>query len=150
MGLVHAEATLIGEKGELYQDTLSNPNHRKGRVYLELLERNSVVAPTTIARREAWEKALPIPKDYQHTDWYISICMARFYELYHLGEIVADYRVHGSNLHTLLIAGSERRGDDVQDFGSLLRDAGARRTTEQRRKKVPEAKSTPHIIVNWR
>ncbi len=103
VGMVYGDARLIDSEGRVTQergDWLHGGRDWKGDEYLDILKCNFVPSPTVIARREVWEGALPIPEGLSFSDWYLSLRIARFYELYFVAEPLADYRVHAQNLHT--------------------------------------------------
>jgi len=111
VGLVYGDAALINEWGEIMQDpweaTRSRQVHGgkdcKSNEFLALIEENFVPAPTVIARREAWEHALPIPawvhRQFPAVDWYINLRMARKHDFYYIARTLADYRLHSQNWH---------------------------------------------------
>jgi hypothetical protein len=75
----------------------------KGNVLVPLLELNFICAPTVIARREAWIQCLPVPVGLAFHDWYFTVMIARQYEFFFINRVLADYRVHGGNLHTRIV-----------------------------------------------
>ena len=73
-----------------------------GNEYVALLERNFICAPTIIARREAWLQALPIPEGLTFHDWWFTLQIARTGDFHFCSHVLADYRVHRANYHSLL------------------------------------------------
>lgn len=73
-----------------------------GNEYVALLERNFICAPTIIARREAWLEALPIPAGLSFHDWWFTLQLARRGDFHFCARVLADYRVHRANYHSLL------------------------------------------------
>lgn len=69
-----------------------------------LLKKNYIPAPSFIAKKEAWAHALPIPKGYHHSDWFLSLKMAEKFSFYYLKEALSCYRVHSANHHSKIIA----------------------------------------------
>jgi glycosyltransferase involved in cell wall biosynthesis len=106
LGLVYGDAALIDDRG-LVTVARSDATHAskdfKGNEFLRILERNIICAPTAIARREAWHKAMPIPEGLAFNDWYFNLMMARTYAFYYVNRVVADYRVHPANHHAKII-----------------------------------------------
>lgn len=106
VGLVHADAAIIDVNGTLCQprsDRRHGGRDFKGRVLTPLLAENFVCAPTRIGRREAWLRYWPVPEGLAFSDWYFSVMMAREWEFYYVGKVLADYRVHPGNLHVRTI-----------------------------------------------
>jgi glycosyltransferase involved in cell wall biosynthesis len=105
VGLVHADAALIDENGDLTAarvDTQHGGQDFFGNEYVALLQRNFVCAPTVIAPRDAWLAALPIPDGLSFHDWYFTVEIARTAPFYFCAAVLADYRVHKANYHTLI------------------------------------------------
>lgn len=74
-----------------------------GDRYLDLLEDNFLSAPTLIARRSAWARALPIPSDMPFFDWYAALRIAESGPIAFTNAIHADYRVHPSGMHAVMV-----------------------------------------------
>jgi hypothetical protein len=89
-----------GEITEERSDQVHGGQDFKGNELVRLLERNFICAPTIIARREAWQTALPAPQSLAFHDWYFTLSIARRYDFYYVDRVLADYRVHSGNLHT--------------------------------------------------
>ena len=101
VGLVYGDPAIINEKGEItLKKCNTHSNDFKKNVFIDLLKKNFICAPTTIARKEAWQEALPIPEGFNFSDWYLSLKMARKFEFYYVDKIIADYRVHSNNWHS--------------------------------------------------
>jgi glycosyltransferase involved in cell wall biosynthesis len=106
VGLVYGDAAIIDAQGRITQETSDSVHSGrdfKGNLFLHLLEANSICAPTAIARREAWLKALPVPEGLAFNDWYFNIMMARHFEFYFVARVLADYRLHSSNHHSKVV-----------------------------------------------
>jgi glycosyltransferase involved in cell wall biosynthesis len=102
VGMAYGDAAMIDEKGEVTApscDVVHGGRTYHGDEFVPLLKRNFICAPTALARREAWLAALPIPEGLAFNDWYFNIMIARAWNLYYVNDVVADYRVHGSNHH---------------------------------------------------
>ena len=103
VGLVYGDAAVVDERGAINterSDTAHSGRDFKGNELVALLERNFICAPTIIARREAWLRALPAPQGLAFHDWYFTLTIAREWEFYYLDQVLADYRVHSGNMHT--------------------------------------------------
>jgi glycosyltransferase involved in cell wall biosynthesis len=113
VGLVYADVALIDANGNVTAPC-SDVDHAgrdfKGNELIPLLKKNFICAPTVLARREAWMEAWPVPDGLAFNDWYFNLMLARKWEFYYVSEVLADYRVHGSNHHTKISSdGSEER-----------------------------------------
>lgn len=105
VGLVYGNFNMIGERGQIYAEhatTIHGSNPFDGNEFVELLKRNFVCAPTSIARREAWLQAYPLPEWLAFGDWYFSLHISRMWSLAYVPEVVADYRIHSANQHTMI------------------------------------------------
>jgi len=106
VGLVYGDVALIDHAGQINAES-SDQAHAgqdfKGNEFLRILEHNIICAPTAIARREAWNKSMPIPSGLAFNDWYLNLMMARAFDFYYVNRVVADYRVHASNHHTMIV-----------------------------------------------
>jgi hypothetical protein len=87
----------------------------KGNESVPLLEQNFICAPTTMARREAWDKVFPIPAGLAFNDWYLNIMMANV-EFFYIHRVLADYRVDPANHHTKI---SRDKTDEASVFWLL-------------------------------
>ena len=131
VGLVYGDAAIIDDQGRVTQETSDSVHGGrdfKGNLFLHLLEVNSICAPTAIARRDAWLKALPVPESLAFNDWYFNIMMARHYEFYFVARVVADYRVHASNHHTKV---GRDRTEEPSIFFLLEQIFGERESSEE-------------------
>jgi glycosyltransferase involved in cell wall biosynthesis len=104
VGLVYGNAALIDQAGHVTAET-TDVRHGgvdfKGNEFVPLLASNFICVPTTMARREAWLQALPIPEGLViNEDWHLTTMIARRYEFYFLQATLAEYRVHGVNMHS--------------------------------------------------
>jgi len=102
VGLVYGDAALIDRTGAITAETSDrvHGSDYKGNELVALLKLNFICAPTVIARREAWERCLPVPPHLAFHDWYFTVLMARHHEFYYLHRVLADYRVHPGNHHS--------------------------------------------------
>jgi glycosyltransferase involved in cell wall biosynthesis len=107
VGLVYADTAIINDNGQVTNEHGdSHEFHQgqdfKGNEFCALLERNFICAPTIIARADAWKKALPVPEGLAFHDWYFTLMIGRRYDFYYCHDVLADYRVHGGNMHALI------------------------------------------------
>jgi len=106
VGMVYGDVAIIDDRGEITAERSDDVHRRrdhKGNELVRLMERNFICAPSVIARREAWVDALPVPEGLAFNDWYFTLMMARKYEFYFVGDVLAEYRVHGSNHHSQIV-----------------------------------------------
>lgn len=130
VGLVYGNIDLIDDAGRVTGravDDVHGDEDAEGNELLRLLERNFICAPTVIARREAWLKTLPVPSGLAFHDWYFTVMIAREWDLFHCGAVLADYRVHAGNLHTRIVRDRTEEPSIVRVLDMVF--AGADRTT---------------------
>jgi glycosyltransferase involved in cell wall biosynthesis len=70
---------------------------------LPLLLDNYIPAPTTLVRRAALLPFLPIPSHFRFLDWYLTTGLAERSPFVFLPEVLADYRIHGANMHRVMV-----------------------------------------------
>lgn len=105
VGLVYGDAAIIDSSGHITAattDTVHGGHDHRGNEYVALLEKNFICAPTIIARREAWLGALPIADGLSFHDWWFTLQIARRWPFYFRNRVLADYRVHDANYHTII------------------------------------------------
>ncbi|MCK6601718.1 MAG: glycosyltransferase [Bacteroidetes bacterium] len=98
---------------------VTNPHARPARPpgpgirneFRYILENYYINAPTLIGRREAWEKALPVPPEFSFLDWYMSLSMSLGFSAIYLPEVLASYRIHNAGMHRTMIR--DRRGEQI-------------------------------------
>ncbi len=106
IGLAYGDASLIDANGSEMAtscDRIHKGRDFKGNELRGLLLENFICAPTAIARRAAWQQALPIPANLAFNDWYFNLMIARKYDFYYVNRVVADYRVHSANHHVKIV-----------------------------------------------
>ena len=113
IGLAYANINIINDKGDTTfagADTQHGGVDFTGNELIALLKRNFICAPTVIARREAWMSAWPVPEGLAFNDWYFNLMLARRWQFHYANDVLADYRVHGSNHHAKISKdGSEEK-----------------------------------------
>jgi glycosyltransferase involved in cell wall biosynthesis len=105
IGLVYGDVALIDEQGQVTVERCDREHGGrdfKGNELVRLLEHNFICAPSVIARRSAWLAVAPVPEHLAFNDWYFTVMMARTHEFYYVDEVIAEYRVHGANHHTMI------------------------------------------------
>jgi glycosyltransferase involved in cell wall biosynthesis len=106
VGMVYGDAAMIGSEGEVQAsgcDREHGGRDYQGNELVQLLAKNFICAPTAIARREAWQRFLPVWEGLAFNDWYFNVMMAREYDFCYVHAVVADYRVHGTNHHSRIV-----------------------------------------------
>ena len=119
IGLAYADVAIIDDAGKQnvdHVDVVHGGRDFHGWEYVQLLEENFICAPTIIARREEWLHALPVPSWLVFHDWYFTLKMARRRPFYFRSRVLADYRVHGTNYHTVI---SRNKSEEASIFGFL-------------------------------
>lgn len=118
-GLVYGDAAVMDATGVITipaSDAIHGGRDHQGNEYVQLLAENFICAPTVIARRQAWLDALPIPEGLVFHDWYFTLMIGRSYPFYYRSRVLADYRVHAANYHTLI---SRNRSEEPSIIGLL-------------------------------
>lgn len=114
VGMVYGDIAMIDADGRTTQEKAgSRPAGiaAKGKEFWPILRKNYIPAPTVIARREAWSEGLPIPDGFTFSDWYLTLQIARKWELFYLDRVLADYRIHGKNMHHAMIR--DKKGEEI-------------------------------------
>jgi glycosyltransferase involved in cell wall biosynthesis len=113
IGLAYANVAIMDGAGEINverADTAHGGRDFTGNEFIALMKKNFICAPTVIARREAWMDAWPVPEGLAFNDWYFNLMLARKWSFHYCDDVLADYRVHGSNWHSWISKdGSEER-----------------------------------------
>jgi hypothetical protein len=115
VGLAYGDVCLIDENGVESVprcDRVHGGRDFKGNEFTRLLAHNFICAPSVLARREAWLDALPVPEGLAFNDWHFTTMMARRHEFHYVDKVIAEYRVHPGNLHSM-IARSGREEESV-------------------------------------
>jgi hypothetical protein len=103
IGLVYGDAAMIDATGAITAECCPRPHAGKtfsGWALLDILKKNYICAPTAIARREAWQRHLPIWDGLAFNDIYFNMLIARDWDFGYAPDVVADYRIHGTNHHS--------------------------------------------------
>lgn len=76
----------------------------KGKLFLsKLLEFNSVVAASALARKECYEKVSLFPLDMPYAgDWYLWCIFALYYDVAYFAEPMVNYRQHTHSMSNIL------------------------------------------------
>jgi glycosyltransferase involved in cell wall biosynthesis len=124
VGMVYGLASLMDEAGQVASEPSPQPGgDRMGDQFVELLLKNFVTAPTVIASREAWQKALPIPGGLGFSDWYLSLQIAKRYPLYFRNCVLADYRVHPEGMHVKMTPDYSEERTIQRLLGEIFQEA---------------------------
>jgi hypothetical protein len=106
VGVVYGDIAMIDPEGRRTSaggNVRRNGRPPQGNELIPLLEENFLPAATTIARRAAWADALPVPEHLGFADWYLTVAMARRWDFHYVDAVLADYRIHGTNMHRSMI-----------------------------------------------
>lgn len=139
VGLVYGDAALMNDSGQVtvsHSDRTHAGKDFRGNEFLRILERNIICAPTAIARREAWHKAMPIPEGLAFNDWYFNLMIARLYDFYYVNRVVADYRVHPSNHHTKIVRDRSEEASIVRLLDRIFQEHEASTGLERAKRRV--------------
>ena len=111
LGLAYGDVVTIDAAGCVTSSTgmVRRSGPEVGNEFLPLLLENFIPAPSTMVRREALQPLLPIPSHYRFLDWYITTGITEQWDSCFVPEVLADYRVHGENMHQAMIL--DRRGE---------------------------------------
>lgn len=112
VGLVYGDAVMIDAAGNPAGACAQRHDGDafRGNELADLLESNFICAPTTMARRQCWQAALPVPEHLAFNDWYFTVMIARHWDFYYLPEVLAEYRVHPTQHHArVALDGTEER-----------------------------------------
>ena len=125
VGLVYGDAAVMDSAGVITiptSDIVHEGRDYHGNEYVKLLEQNFICAPTVIARRQAWLDALPIPEGLVFHDWYFTLLIGRNHPFYYRSRVLADYRVHPANYHTLISRNKSEEPSIMGLLGTLFDD----------------------------
>lgn len=96
--LIHSDATLIDESGNILSESYAKKAHKKFRKNTyEYFFNNDVTGCTALFRKELLTVALPFPKNILVHDWWLAICASEEGSLKYLNEPLISYRQHQSN-----------------------------------------------------
>jgi glycosyltransferase involved in cell wall biosynthesis len=104
-GLFYSDAAMIGEDGDQRADRMDTVHAGRdhcGSEFIPLLSFNFICAPTIMARAECWRSVPPVPDHLAFHDWYFTLLIARKFDFYYSSDVLAEYRVHDGNLHSLI------------------------------------------------
>ncbi len=116
VGMVYGDIAMINARGQITcPGNLVQPQRGQApptrRELVPLMKRNYVPSPTVIARREAWQCGLPLPEGRNFNDWHLTLHMAMRWDFHFVDAVLADYRIHDSNMHRDMIR--TRMGEEV-------------------------------------
>ncbi|MGH7135527.1 MAG: hypothetical protein ACREHD_07290, partial [Pirellulales bacterium] len=117
-----------------------------GLALLDILKKNFICAPTAIARREAWQKHLPIWEGLAFNDIYFNMMMARDWHFAYVPEVVADYRVHGANHHTLIARNKSEESSLVRVLDWIFDHPEASPELERRKQAAKNEVYAAHFL----
>lgn len=122
VGLVYGDVAFIDAQGMVLNPHSSVPNYNgwdKTSLIKTLLSDYLICAPALIARKKAWVLALPLPESLLYCDFEMALFMATQWEFRYLPEVLAQYRLHTQNMHSLAIRNRRAEAsifDTIQRF----------------------------------
>lgn len=113
VGMIYGDIAMINSKGKLTQERcmvedLSGLDRKS--LLKKLLLDYVIPAPAIVARREAWQTALPLADDLIFCDFDLSLNLLSHWKLAHTPKVLAQYRIHDGNIHTTSFT-KQRRGE---------------------------------------
>ncbi len=114
IGMVYGDISMINSKGEITAEKcevrdISGIGRKE--VLKTILLDYFIPAPAIVARREAWQTALPLADDLIFCDFDLALNMLSHWDLVHIPRILAKYRIHDGNIHTTSFT-KQRRGEN--------------------------------------
>lgn len=96
--LIHSDAKLIDEDGNIFSESYTNKAHKKFRKNTyEYFFSNDVTGCTTLFKKELLAFALPFPEGMLAHDWWLAICASKEGSIKYFNEPLISYRQHTSN-----------------------------------------------------
>jgi glycosyltransferase involved in cell wall biosynthesis len=142
--VVYGNAALIDAWGAVTQEQcVPRTTEEPEDILLDLLHTNFVLAPATIARRTAWLAVEPVPLWASFNDWYYTVMMAERGLFAYVDEVVADYRVHDSNHHSIIA----RIGTEEATARWIIESALARCEDDEQRRRAKQ-RARPKIVAS--
>jgi len=141
VGMVSGDIALIDGAGRI---TSPHNNVKRGdqpvigNELKAILKNNYIPAPTVLARREAWSLSVPMPGWLGFCDWYQSVQMALKWDFAYVDDVLADYRVHGGNMHSSMIRDRTGEQTTFRVINEVFNSAGQSFTRKERREILAE------------
>lgn len=139
VGLVYGDIAMIDSDGRVTSrggNVERNGLPVTGNELLPLLERNYIPAPTVLARREAWNAALPVPEDLGFADWYLSLGIADRWDFFYVDKVIAEYRIHTTNMHRSMVRDRTGERTTFRILRERLHDAAPRHAISRREQRA--------------
>ncbi|MCB0517997.1 MAG: glycosyltransferase [Lewinellaceae bacterium] len=114
IGMVYGDISMINSKGEITVEkcgTRDISGMDQKSLLKTLLLHYFIPAPAIVARREAWQDALPLDDDLIFCDFDLSLKILSRWKLAYIPRALAKYRVHDGNIHTTSFT-KQRRGEN--------------------------------------
>lgn len=116
-----------------------------GNELIPILTNNHVPVIASLARREIWAAAFPlpswIPRLFIADDWYVLTRILAHHDSYYLPQVLVDYRLHPYNLH-------QRFDDGAQQEQAILRILDEIYANPERRAEKQRVRRHSYGIVN--
>jgi glycosyltransferase involved in cell wall biosynthesis len=139
VGLVYGDIAMIDVQGIVTSEkgnVKRGDRPAKGNELIPLLTENFIPAPTILARREAWEDALPVPEGYSFCDWFLSVNIAKKWEFFYLDQVLADYRIHPQNMHRAMIRDKMGERITMEILAQVFREADQRSELREAKRSI--------------
>ncbi len=122
LGLVYGDIVTIDAVGRTTSSAgmVRRTGPADGNEFFPLLLDNYIPAPSTMMRREALLPLLPIPLHYRFLDWYLTTGITERWDSCFVPEVLADYRIHGDNMHRAMILDGRGEATSQQILDALF------------------------------
>jgi glycosyltransferase involved in cell wall biosynthesis len=123
LGLAYGDIVTIDAAGRTTSSAgmVRRSRPADGNEFFPLLLDNYIPAPSTMMRREALLPLLPIPSQYRFLDWYLTTGITERWDSCFLPDVLADYRIHGANMHRAMILDGRGEATSQQILDALFR-----------------------------
>jgi glycosyltransferase involved in cell wall biosynthesis len=102
VALIFSNLNLINEKGEPfgngYFDRIGYQHRQNGDLFLELIKKNFIPAPSVMLRTECLKISGGYDESLQFDDWDMWLRLAKNYQFVFLDKINVNYRIHKSSM----------------------------------------------------
>ena len=149
VGFAYGDAAMIDATGVMTAERCPQPHNGiafSGSALLDILHKNYICAPTAIGRREAWAKHLPIWEGLSFNDIYFNMMMARDWHFAYQPTVVADYRVHGSNHHTMITINKSEEPSLLRVLDWIFAHEETEPELEQRKQQAKKSVYASHYL----
>ena len=128
-GLVYGDIATVDQAGRVTRPgglIRRDGRPASGDEFFPLLLENFIPAPATMMRREALLPLLPIPTRFRFLDWYLTTGIAQTWDCCYVDSVLADYRVHGGNMHRAMVLDRTGEATSLQILDRLFAEDARR------------------------